>query len=54
VYDVSGRKVYGGKYALLTGFNTIPLPSGNWAAGVYFFNFTTSAGENFLRKAVKQ
>ena len=54
VFDAAGRKVYGGRHNLSVGFNTINIPSGQWMAGVYFFSFETSAGEKFVRKAVKQ
>lgn len=53
VFDISGRKVYSGRYNLFAGFNVINIPSVQWAAGVYFFSFNTSSGEKFVRKAMK-
>ncbi len=54
IFDVAGRKVYGGRHNLSVGFNTVSIPSGQWGAGVYFFSFETPAGEKFIRKGVKQ
>jgi len=54
VFDAAGRKLYTGKYNLSVGYNTVNIFSGHWNTGVYFFSFTTQAGEKFVRKAVKQ
>jgi CotH kinase protein/Secretion system C-terminal sorting domain len=54
VFDVAGRKVYGGRHNLSVGFNAVNISSGQWGAGVYFFSFETPAVEKFIRKGIKQ
>ncbi|MEP7372453.1 MAG: CotH kinase family protein [Chitinophagaceae bacterium] len=54
VFDAAGRKVYGAKHNLSVGYNTVNILSGQWNTGVYFFSFTSQAGEKLVLKAIKQ
>jgi hypothetical protein len=53
VTDMSGRLMQRSSISLVTGNNLVTFQSSWWAAGVYFLEFTTAAGEKITRKILK-
>ncbi len=54
VTNSAGQQMSTVKYTLGIGQNTITVPSGAWAAGLYYYEFRTASGEKFSRKGLKQ
>ena len=51
--DEVGRKVCNTIINVNPGINQVSLPMESWSSGIYYFNFTSEAGETFTNKIVK-
>ncbi|MFM7838947.1 MAG: CotH kinase family protein [Chitinophagaceae bacterium] len=54
VVDMLGRNWGSQRYSLRTGINNLALQTGHWASGIYFIRMTTTAGETYTKRWVKQ